>query len=140
MAILSKPKELSDILSNYPSQILILSIDLRDPNQTRAAFDNALERFGRVDIVLNNAGFCIISEAEGMSEEQGREMFETLFWGAVNVSKEAVRTFRDRNSTPGGRLLQVSSWTTLKAVAGVAHYAAAYAVTHFVSPVELTYL
>ncbi|KAG9316466.1 hypothetical protein JVU11DRAFT_2501 [Chiua virens] len=130
VATLRKPDALLDLLSKYPSQLLVLCLDVRNPDQIHAVFENALERFGRVDTVLNNAGYCIISEAEGMSEEHGRDLFEVLFWGAFNVSKEAVKIFRERNDPPGGRLLQVSSRTALKVVAGVAHYAAAYVVIH----------
>ena len=129
VATLRKPEALSSLLSKYPSRLLVLPLDVRDPEQIRAAFENALERFGHVDIVFNNAGICIISEAEGMSDGHGRELFEVLFWGAANVTKEAVKVFRERNNPPGGRLLQISSRTTLKVVAGVAHYAAAYVVT-----------
>lgn len=130
VATLRKPEAISDLLSKYSSQLLVLSLDVRDPEQIHTAFENALDRFGRVDIVFNNAGSCIISEAEGMSDETGRELFEVLFWGAANVTKEAVKVFRERNDPPGGRLLQVSSRAALKAVAGVAHYAAAYVVIH----------
>lgn len=129
VATLRKPEALSSLLSKYPSRLLVLPLDVRDPEQIRAAFENALERFGHVDIVFNNAGICIISEAEGMSDGHGRELFEVLFWGAANVTKEAVKVFRERNNPPGGRLLQISSRTALKVVAGVAHYAAAYVVT-----------
>jgi NAD(P)-dependent dehydrogenase (short-subunit alcohol dehydrogenase family) len=128
VATLRKPEALSDLLSTYSSRLLVLPLDVRDPEQIRVAFENAVQRFGRVDIVFNNAGICIISEAEGMSDEHGRELFEVLFWGAANVTKEAVKVFRERNDPPGGRLLQVSSRTTLKIEAGIAHYAAAYVV------------
>lgn len=129
VATLRKPEVLSDLLAKYPSQLLVLSLDVKYPEQIHAAFENALERFGRVDVVLNNAGICVISEAEGMSDERGRELFEVLFWGATNVTKEAVKIFRERNNPPGGRLLQVSSRTALRVVPGVAHYAAAYVAT-----------
>lgn len=130
VATLRKPEALSDLMLKYPSRLFVLPLDVKNPEQIHASFEDALEKFGRIDIVFNNAGFCIISEAEGMSDEDGREIFEVLFWGAANVTKEAVRVFRERNDPPGGRLLQVSSRTALKPVAGVAHYAAAYVVTH----------
>ncbi|KAG9316467.1 hypothetical protein JVU11DRAFT_2503 [Chiua virens] len=124
VATLRKPDALLDLLSKYPSQLLVLCLDVKNPDQIRAIFENALEKFGRVDVVLNNAGFGIINEAEGMSEERGRDLFEVLFWGAVNVSKEAVKVFRERNDPPGGRLLQISSRTALIVPPGFAHYAA----------------
>ncbi|KAF8552529.1 NAD(P)-binding protein, partial [Imleria badia] len=133
VATLRKPEVLSDLLSKHSSQLLVLSLDVRDPEQIHAACENALERFGRVDVVFNNAGICIINEAEGMSDERGRELFDVLFWGAANVTKEAVKIFRDRNDPPGGRLLQMSSRTALQVVAGVAHYAAAKAALECLS-------
>lgn len=131
VATLRKPEALSDLLSKYPSQLLVLSLDVTHRERVHATFEDAVERFGHVDVVFNNTGFCIVSEAEGMSDEHGKEMFEVLFWGAANVSKAAVKVFRERNHPPGGRLLQVSSRTALDPIPGVAHYAAAYVVIQY---------
>ncbi|KIJ21372.1 hypothetical protein PAXINDRAFT_94965 [Paxillus involutus ATCC 200175] len=133
VATLRTPGVLSDLLPQYSSQLLVLALDVKNPTQIAEAFEQAFERFGHIDIVFNNAGICIISEVEGMNEEHGRDMFDVIFWGAMNVSKEAVKVFRERNNPPGGHLLQMSSRTALKVLPGAAHYAAAKAALECVS-------
>ena len=63
-----------------------------------------------MDVVFNNAGYSVLGEVEGFSDDAAKALFETNFWGAVNVSKEAIRFFRDVNVPAGGRLLNVSSF------------------------------
>ncbi|KAF9221717.1 NAD(P)-binding protein [Gyrodon lividus] len=69
----------------------------------------ARQAFGRIDVVFNNAGQSMMGEVESVPEEDARRLFDVNFWGMANVSKEAIRFFRDVNSPAGGRLLQVSS-------------------------------
>ncbi|KAH7924638.1 NAD(P)-binding protein [Leucogyrophana mollusca] len=134
VATLRKPDCLSDLAGMYPaSKLLILPLDVTVPTEITHAFSKALDAFGRIDVVFNNAGFCVVSEAEGISDENARRMFEVDFWGAANITKEAVRIFRDVNKPMGGHLLQMSSRTGLQAAPGVAHYAAAKAALEFFS-------
>jgi len=127
VATLRKPAMLDDLATLYPKdRLLILPLDVTVPSDITAAFIKSREAFGRVDVVFNNAGLCIISEVEGMPDDDAKHLFDTNFWGAANVTKEAVATFRDFNNPPGGRLLQMSSRTALRILPGVAHYAAAY--------------
>ncbi|KAF8996916.1 NAD(P)-binding protein [Cyathus striatus] len=110
IATLRNPEVLSYLASTYaPTQLLILKLDVTKPEEITSAFAAAHDKFGRVDVVYNNAGFGIISEVESAPDQLVRGMFEVNFWGAANVSREAVRIFRDINSPPGGRLLQTSS-------------------------------
>ncbi|EGN99846.1 hypothetical protein SERLA73DRAFT_180088 [Serpula lacrymans var. lacrymans S7.3] len=128
VATLRKPDMLSDLVEQYPSsRLLTLRLDVTDPAETTAAFNKAIETYGRIDVVFNNAGYCVISEAEGISETSARGQFEVMFWGAANVTKEAVKCFRDINRPIGGRLLQMSSRSAFVGAVGVAHYGAAKA-------------
>lgn len=127
VATLRKPAMLDDLANVYSqNRLLVLPLDVTVPSDITTAFLKARETFGRIDIVFNNAGLCIIGEAEGMPDDDAKLLFDTLFWGAANVTKEAVTTFRDFNQPPGGRLLQMSSRGVLRVIPGVAHYAAAY--------------
>jgi NAD(P)-dependent dehydrogenase (short-subunit alcohol dehydrogenase family) len=138
VATLRLPAMLDDLAKLYSKdQLLILPLDVTVPSDIIAGFAKARETFGRIDIVFNNAGICLISEAEGMPDDEAMRMFDIDFWGAANVTKEAVATFRDFNNPPGGRLLQLSSRTVLKALPGTAHYAAVY-VTHSCLSFQLT--
>ncbi|EIW82693.1 NAD(P)-binding protein [Coniophora puteana RWD-64-598 SS2] len=126
VATMRSPKVLSELSAKYPaSQLLVSRLDVTNSQKITSVFDEACAKFGRVDVVFNNAGHCTVSEAEGMSESSARRLFEVLFWGAANVTKEAVRVFRDANQPRGGHLVQMSSRTALEVVPGVAHYAAA---------------
>ncbi|OAX39112.1 NAD(P)-binding protein [Rhizopogon vinicolor AM-OR11-026] len=128
VATLRKLSALDDLAILYPkNRLLILPLDVTVPSDITDAFVKARETFGRVDVVFNNAGICLISEVEGMPEGDAKHLFDTNFWGAANVTKEAVATFRDFNEPHGGHLLQMSSRTTLQVVPGAAHYAAAKA-------------
>jgi len=128
VATLRKPSMLEDLTAQYPSSRLItLPLDVTDAPSIAIAFDQAISHFNRVDVVFNNAGYCIVSEAEGMPHKAAREMFDVLFWAAENVMREAIRCFRDLNRPTGGRLLNVSSRTAIVPQAGTAHYAAAKA-------------
>ncbi|KIJ19013.1 hypothetical protein PAXINDRAFT_8368 [Paxillus involutus ATCC 200175] len=87
-----------------------------DENPYIEASEKAFDRFGRIDVVFNSAAICVVSKAEGTSDEQGRNTFDVtmLFWGAVNVTKEAIKVFRGCNNRLG--LLWMSSRTALKVI------------------------
>ncbi|KAG0696448.1 hypothetical protein DFH29DRAFT_951016 [Suillus ampliporus] len=110
IATLRNPDALADLSAQFPfSQLLVIQLDVTKSEGVAAAFARAKEAFGRIDVVFNNAGQCVIGEMESVSEEEARQMFEVNFWGAMYVSKEAVKFFREVNQPIGGRLLQVSS-------------------------------
>lgn len=111
VATLRKPEDLSDLKAKYPSeQLLILKLDVSKSDDVIAAFDAVKQVFGRLDVVVNNAGYGIIGEIENTTEDAARTMFDVNFWGAVNISKTAVKFFRDTNKPGvGGRLINVTS-------------------------------
>jgi len=126
VATLRKPETLDDFAARYgKDRLLILKLDVTIPSAITAAFQQALDAFGRIDVVFNNAAFLIVGEAEVTPEEDARKLFDTNYWGAVNVSREAIRVFREANPPGlGGRLLQNSSMAGLGPVALLAHYVA----------------
>jgi len=109
-ATLRKPEVLADLSLEYPpDQLLVLKLDVTKPQEILDAFAEAGKHFGRIDVVFNNAGYGVVGEVEATPEVAARALFDVNFWGAVNVSREAVRFFREVNNPPGGRLLQNSS-------------------------------
>lgn len=111
VATLRKPSALDDLVAKYPcTQLLVLPLDVTNEEQVKLVFTQAKDAFGHVDVVYNNAGQGIYHELEGISMDRARTMMDVNFWGAVTVSLEAVRFFREVNPKgAGGILVQVSS-------------------------------
>ena len=104
---------------------MVLKLDVSKPEEIVDAFTAAKEKFGRIDVVFNNAGYAVAGELEGMPDEPARAMFEVDFWGAAHVSQEAVRFFREENTPQGGYLIQNSASAALTTVPTFGFYSAA---------------
>lgn len=85
---------------------LRLVLDVTDRAAVFAAFEQAAERFGRIDVVANTAGTLSLGMVEEYDEAEARAQLETNLFGALWVSQAAMRVFRSQRS---GRLLQISS-------------------------------
>jgi NADP-dependent 3-hydroxy acid dehydrogenase YdfG len=74
---LRKPEVISDLRKKYDAkQLLVLKLDVTIKEEVAAAFITAKQTFGRIDVVFNNAGYGIISEVEGIREDNARNLFE----------------------------------------------------------------
>ncbi|GJE91659.1 SDR family oxidoreductase [Phanerochaete sordida] len=111
VATLRKPSDLDAFAKDYSQdRLLVLKVDVTSEDDVTSAFREAKARFGRVDVVLNNAAAAMLGEVEGVPVAAARSAMDVNFWGAVTVSKEAVRFFRDENpAAAGGLLLTMSS-------------------------------
>ncbi|KAF7290137.1 NAD-P-binding protein [Mycena kentingensis (nom. inval.)] len=119
------PEALKTLADAHPSTFLALRCDVTIPSDITAAFAAAIAKFGHVDVVFNSAGSAILGELEATPDDSARALFEVNFWGALAVSKEAVRVFRDVNPAGcGGRLLNVSSGVGFGGVPLTGMYAA----------------
>ena len=126
VATLRSPSDLAILQESHgPDQLLVVKCDVTIPSDIKAAFQLTTERFGRCDVVFNNAGYAVVAEIEGTPDDAVRAMFEVNFWGATNVSREAVRVFRELNpKSSGGLLLNVSSNAGPVPSPAVGYYAA----------------
>ncbi|THH02003.1 hypothetical protein EW026_g795 [Hermanssonia centrifuga] len=126
VATLRNPADLDGLKSHHPdTQLLVLTLDVTKPQEIIDAFAKTREVFGRLDVVFNSAGYGLLSEVEGTPDDVARVLFETNFWGAANVSREAVKFFREVNpSGTGGRLLTVSSFVGLQPLTCCGYYSA----------------
>ncbi|KAG2111976.1 uncharacterized protein F5147DRAFT_632713 [Suillus discolor] len=126
VATLRKPQVLSDLAARYPvDKLLVLKVDVTKQEDIDEAFARTRSAFGRLDVVFNNAGYSIVTEIEGTPVDKARELFETNFWGATNVSRAAVKFFREVNERgKGGTILQMSSIGGFNALPEFGYYAA----------------
>ena len=125
VATARKPEVLDDLKAKYPAtQFITAKLDVDKIEDIKNAFAKAKEAFGRIDVVFNNAGWVPVGETEAHPEEDARKLFDTNFWGCANVSREAVRFFRDENKPSGGVLLVNSSMSGLRSVPVMAYYSA----------------
>lgn len=126
VATLLDPIDLRQLQSKYPStRLLVLKLDVIIPAEISHAFLKAKEAFGRIDVVFNNAGRNLVGEIEGTPEKIAREIFDINFWGANNVSVEAVKFFREVNGPSiGGCLLVLTSSAAYMSATAMGFYSA----------------
>lgn len=124
VATLRRPEDLDSLANAHASDALLATkLDVTNPAEVVDAFRVAKERFGCVDVVLNNAGCTVIGEVEGIPDEDARRVMEVNFWGGMAVSREAVRFFREDNPPEaGGLLLTVSSDSAHCTYPGMPYY------------------
>ncbi|WP_231983861.1 SDR family NAD(P)-dependent oxidoreductase [Mycobacterium sp. 852013-51886_SCH5428379] len=101
-----RPETLTDLVTAHGERILPLALDVTDATAVGAAIAETRKRFGRIDIVVNNAGYANVAPIETVSEDDFRAQFETNFWGVYNVSRAAIPVFREQQ---GGLIIQFSS-------------------------------
>ncbi|KAI1147606.1 retinol dehydrogenase 8 [Nemania diffusa] len=112
-------------LADDAQNVLKLALDVTSTEAIDAAFKKALERFGRVDVVVNNAGYTVMGDTEASTGQEARELFDTNFWGSVEVTKRALGAMRDANpktGQQGGVILFVSSMGGFVTTPGSAYY------------------
>jgi len=83
-----------------------MRLDVTDEGSIRDAVRSTLEKFGRIDAVVNNAGFAVVGPFEAASDEQVRSQFETNVFGLMNVCREIIPYFREQKR---GTIVNVSS-------------------------------
>ncbi|MFD7497486.1 SDR family NAD(P)-dependent oxidoreductase [Streptomyces sp. NPDC059832] len=106
VATARKPEQLDELVQQYGDRFLPVALDVTDRSAAVAGLQTAVDRFGRVDVVVNNAGYANTSAVETTPEDDFRRQFDTNFWGVYNVSTAAVPVLRAQG---GGTIVQFSS-------------------------------
>jgi len=83
-------------------------LDVTDEKSIQACFDAAKKQFGRIDVVVNNAGYGLSGPFETLSEKQIRQQMEVNFFGLINVTRVALETMREQKPS-GGLIQQITS-------------------------------
>src|ERR1019366_3700683 len=97
---------LDDLAASYGNAVMPIPLDVTDREAVFAAVRRAYERFGRLDVVVNNAGYGQFGMVEELSEQAARAQIETNLFGALWVTQAALPYLRDQGH---GHILQVSS-------------------------------
>ena len=97
---------LEPLAEKYGESVLTMALDVQDHDADFAAVQAAHEKFGRLDIVANNAGYGLFGAVEEVSEAQARDQIETNLFGALWVTQAALPIMRGQGS---GHIIQVSS-------------------------------
>jgi NAD(P)-dependent dehydrogenase (short-subunit alcohol dehydrogenase family) len=101
-----RPEQLGDLVAEFGDSIQPIALDVTDAAAVASAIAEARERFGRLDVIVNNAGYANVSPIETTTDEDFRAQFETNFWGVYHVSKAAIPVLREQG---GGIVMQFSS-------------------------------
>ncbi|MFD7536206.1 SDR family NAD(P)-dependent oxidoreductase [Streptomyces sp. NPDC059819] len=101
-----RPGQLDDLVAEFGDRIAPVALDVTDPEAARSALEEAKRRFGRIDVLVNNAGYANVSAIETVDDDDFRAQFETNFWGVYNVTKAAIPLLREQG---GGLVVQFSS-------------------------------
>ena len=105
-ATLRKPSALDDLKAEYGERLWIAQLDVTDSTAVRRVVKRAFEALGRIDVIVNNAGYGLFGAAEEVSDEQIRQQIDTNVIGSIQVIRAALPLLRTQG---GGRILQVSS-------------------------------
>lgn len=117
-----KADQAADFNEKNKGKGLGLVMDVTQPENVRACFEVIQSRFGRLDVLVNNAGFGFAGAVEEASDEEIRQVMEANFFGALDVTRQALPMFRQQKS---GHIFQISSHGGIKAFPGFGIYNAA---------------
>ena len=90
------PEEIEDLAKQYPDTVKTVSLDITKASEIPPAIDTALQTFGRINVLVNNAGFGTLGAVEEISDEQIRKQFEVNCFGTLNLTKAMLSHLRQR--------------------------------------------
>jgi NAD(P)-dependent dehydrogenase (short-subunit alcohol dehydrogenase family) len=106
VATARKPEQIADLTHNHPGAALTLALDVTDNNAVEVAVDSAIKQFGRIDVLVNNAGYGLAGAIEEATEEEYMPVFETNVFGLITLTKAVLPHLRKQRS---GHIVNLSS-------------------------------
>jgi len=119
VATARKPEQLAELTQKFPETAIALKLDVTSQTDVDAAVAAAVARFGKIDVLVNNAGYGTVGAIEEQSEEEFRPMFETNVFGLIRVTQAVLPHMRERGA---GHILNLSSIGGLVASPGFGLY------------------
>jgi NAD(P)-dependent dehydrogenase (short-subunit alcohol dehydrogenase family) len=106
VATARRPEQLAELAERYGDRVEAVALDVSDPSAVATAVAAGVERFGGLDVIVNNAGYANVAPIETGEVADFRTQFETNFWGIYNVSRAVIPVLRRGG---GGTIVQFSS-------------------------------
>lgn len=106
VATARKPEVLQDLIEKYPETARAVKLDVTNLDEAKNSVTEAVKSFGRIDVLVNNAGYALVGAVEEASAEQVKQQFDTNFFGVLNVTREALPILRRQKS---GHIVNISS-------------------------------
>jgi NAD(P)-dependent dehydrogenase (short-subunit alcohol dehydrogenase family) len=122
LATARRPEVLDDLVATRGDRLRTIAHDVTVPAQASAAVAAALDAFGRLDVVVNNAGYADLASVEDMSEQAFRDQVEAVFFGTVHTTKAALPVLREQGR---GHIINVTSVGSRMASPGLSAYQSA---------------
>ena len=107
------PEVLQSLAADYKDQVLTIQLDVNDREACFEAVHKVQQHFGRIDVLINNAGYGLFGAVEETTEQEARDQMNTNFFGVLWMSQAAIPVMRAQNS---GHIIQVSSYLGLVTV------------------------
>jgi len=115
------PKKLGSLIAGHEDKAKVLALDVTKPDQIKHAVGEAERLFGRIDVLVNNAGYGYLAAVEEGEEKEIRDIFETNFFGAVAMIRAVLPGMRARRH---GYIVNIASVGGIVGYAGSGYYAA----------------
>lgn len=122
LATARKPEQLGALIEPYPETAKAVCLDVTSPQDIQAAVDTAIATFGRIDVLVNNAGHGLIAALEEVSDVEMHQFFETNFFGALRLMRSVLPLMRQQGS---GHIVNLSSTAGLVGFAASSLYCGA---------------
>lgn len=111
--------DVKDIVENYPETALAVKLDVTKPDEIKSAVEQVKQKFGRVDVLVNNAGIGYFGAVEESEDDEVRRMFEINYFGLANMTKEVLPIMRSQRS---GHVINIASIGGLVGFPALGHY------------------
>lgn len=135
LATARDPQRLNDLVERYGRQVVAAALDVTDEAAAKIVVAKAIDVFGRLDVLVNNAGYGETAPFEQLSSERFRALIETNFFGVVSMTRAVIPIMRQQRS---GCILQISSvGGRLATPGGAGYHAAKWAVGGFTEAIAL---
>lgn len=121
VATARQPAAIEELVARFPDTCRVLALDVTDAAQVKSVVAQAAEAFGRLDVIVNNAGYGLVGAFEELGEEQIAQNFETNFFGALAVIRAALPLLRAQGS---GHIVNISAAAVISNYPGFSIYGA----------------